>query len=158
MRSLSGTIRSRQPLLIGHDKPNPYRPSKWILKVGIHLTPSIRFRASSRERQEFWQSFYVTCNKLYLEVLSALALGFGLQEKFIEKLCNNGDNTLKMIHYPPVSTRLKGVRMMAHTGLEILPCYCRMRRGDWNLRTLLGKGFGRLLSQGYVHHLTLYLI
>ena len=62
----------------------------------------------------------MTCNNLYLEVLSALAWGFGLPEKFFEPLCDNGDNTLKTMHYPPVPTSLRGVRMMAHTDLEIV--------------------------------------
>jgi isopenicillin N synthase-like dioxygenase len=79
--------------------------------------------------KEFWETFYVTCNNLYLQALSALALGFGLPEKFFEPLCNNGDNTLKTMHYPPVPKDLKGVRMMAHTDLEIVTLLFARFRG-----------------------------
>lgn len=91
------------------------------------------------EFKEFWETFYVTCNNLYLDVLSALALGFGLPEKFFQPLCNNGDNTLKTMHYPPVSKDLKGVRMTAHTDLEIVTLLLQDTAGGLELKNTQGE-------------------
>jgi len=91
------------------------------------------------EFKQFWETFYVTWNNLYLQVLSALALGFGLPEKFFEPLCNNGDNTLKTMHYPPVPKDLKGVRMMAHTDLEIVTLLLQDSAGGLELKNRDGE-------------------
>jgi isopenicillin N synthase-like dioxygenase len=102
--------------------------------------PSLnQFPAKWPEFKQFWGEFYVTCNTLYLEVLSALALGFGLPEKFFESICNNGDNTLKAIHYPPVPIDLKGVRMMAHTDLEIVTLLLQDNTGGLELKNTAGE-------------------
>jgi isopenicillin N synthase-like dioxygenase len=102
--------------------------------------PSLnQFPAEWPEFKQFWEELYVTCNTLYLEVLSALALGFGLHEKFFESICNNGDNTLKAMHYPPVPTDLKGVRMMAHTDLEIVTLLLQDTAGGLELKNTAGE-------------------
>lgn len=102
--------------------------------------PSLnQFPKAWPEFKEFWETFYITCNNLYLQVLSALALGFGLPEKFFEPLCNNGDNTLKTMHYPPVPKDLKGVRMMAHTDLEIVTLLLQDSAGGLELKNRDGE-------------------
>jgi len=106
---------------------------KFIKKPSMKLHQSIKesyelgreptlnqFPANWPEFKHFLETFYVPFNNLYLDVLSALAIGFGLPEPFFTPLCDNGDNKLKTMHYPPVPKDLKGVRMMAHTDLEVL--------------------------------------
>jgi isopenicillin N synthase-like dioxygenase len=63
----------------------------------------------------------------------------GLEEMFFEALCDNGDNTLKTMHYPPVRKDLKGVRMMAHTDLEIVTLLLQDEAGGLELKNTNGK-------------------
>jgi isopenicillin N synthase-like dioxygenase len=98
-----------------------------------------QFPSDWPEFKEFWESFYVTLNELYLKVLSGLALGFGLPEDFFTPLCNNGENTLKTMHYLPVPKDLKGVRMMAHTDLEIVTLLLQDMAGGLELRNNNGE-------------------
>lgn len=102
--------------------------------------PSLnQFPANWPEFKEFWEMFYVVCNNLYLKVLSALALGFGMPENFFQKLCDNGDNTLKTMHYPPVPKDLQGVRMMAHTDLEVVTLLLQDSAGGLELKDPSGE-------------------
>lgn len=132
-------------LVLRHDGKFNKAPTMKLhqsLKESYELgrVPSLnQFPADWPEFKNFWETFYVTCNDLYLKVLSALALGFGLPEKFFESLCDNGDNTLKMMHYPLVPTSLKGVRMMAHTDLEIVTLLLQDSAGGLELKNTAGE-------------------
>lgn len=101
------------------------------------------------------ETFYVNCN-LYLQALSAL--GFGLPERFFELLCNNGDNTLKTMRYSHVPKDLKGVRMMAHTDLEIVTLLLQNSAGGLKLTKTAGEQVKAIRAPGSLASQILYLI
>jgi len=117
----------------------PHRAVKESWEIG--RVPSFnQYPEDWPEYKEFWEKFYYTMNSLYLEILSALAIGLGLPKDFFEAKCNDGDNTLKAMHYPPVPKDLTDVRMMAHTDLEVITLLLqddagglevKNKQGDW---------------------------
>lgn len=48
------------------------------------------------------KSFFLTCKDLHVQVMRAIALGMGLEEHFFDVYTDGGDNTLRLLHYPPV--------------------------------------------------------
>jgi isopenicillin N synthase-like dioxygenase len=48
------------------------------------------------------QAFFLTLKDLHINVMRAIALGMGLDEQFFDSFTDNGDNTLRLLHYPPV--------------------------------------------------------
>jgi isopenicillin N synthase-like dioxygenase len=57
---------------------------------------------------------------LNLEVLSAIAIGLGLQPRYFDNFCNKMDNNLRLLHYPSVPKTVfdkeNQARAGAHTG------------------------------------------
>ena len=49
------------------------------------------------------QSFIARCMDLHTTVMQSIAVGMGLPEHFFDEFTNDGDNTLRLLHYPPVS-------------------------------------------------------
>lgn len=52
--------------------------------------------------KETMLSFFEMCKNLHKQVMSAIALGMNLPEHFFDEFVNGGDNTLRLLHYPPV--------------------------------------------------------
>ena len=48
------------------------------------------------------KSFFSTCMELHVNVMSAIALGMGLNEDFFVSYVDGGHNTLRLLHYPAV--------------------------------------------------------
>lgn len=48
------------------------------------------------------RSFFLTCKDVHINVMRAIALGMGLDEYFFDQYTDGGDNTLRLLHYPPV--------------------------------------------------------
>lgn len=48
------------------------------------------------------QTFFLTLKDLHINVMRAIALGMGLEEYFFDSFTDGGDNTLRLLHYPPV--------------------------------------------------------
>jgi isopenicillin N synthase-like dioxygenase len=46
--------------------------------------------------------FFAQCKAMHLEVMRAIAVGMGLDEKFFDGFLDVGDNTLRLLHYPEV--------------------------------------------------------
>jgi isopenicillin N synthase-like dioxygenase len=61
-----------------------------------------------------------TCFRLHLDVLSAIAIGLGLQPRYFDDFCEKRDNNMRLLHYPPVpksAFEVKDqVRAGSHTG------------------------------------------
>jgi len=60
------------------------------------------------------------CHKLHLEVLSAIAIGLGLQPRYFDDYCGERDNNLRLLHYPSVPKTVfdneNQARAGSHTG------------------------------------------
>jgi isopenicillin N synthase-like dioxygenase len=70
------------------------------------------------------QDVFARCRGLQVEVMRAIALGMGLQEKYFDDCISEGDNTLRCLHYPPAKKELfengKGsIRAGAHSDYGI---------------------------------------
>ncbi|SMY21285.1 unnamed protein product [Zymoseptoria tritici ST99CH_1A5] len=75
---------------------------------------------AGKEFKETTMDFFEAGRKLHLQVLKAVACGLGIEEDWFERSCGKGDNTLRLLHYPPVRSEVfKGnkntVRAGAHT-------------------------------------------
>jgi isopenicillin N synthase-like dioxygenase len=62
--------------------------------------------ANDDEAKEFKKvmlGFFEECTGLHKEVMRALALGLGIEESWFDGFTDQGDNTLRLLHYPSVS-------------------------------------------------------
>jgi len=46
--------------------------------------------------------FFLTCSDLHANVMRAIGIGMGLEEDFFDEYTAGFDNTLRLLHYPPV--------------------------------------------------------
>jgi len=65
-------------------------------------------------------AFHARCKQLHVEVMRAIAVGLGIDESWFDSFCDVGDNTLRLLHYPPVPAAVfkknsNQVRAGAHT-------------------------------------------
>ncbi|KIW03576.1 uncharacterized protein PV09_05331 [Verruconis gallopava] len=65
-------------------------------------------------------SFFDTCKNLHIELMRAIAVGLGIDESWFDGYTDRGDNTLRLLHYPPVKKAVfdankSQVRAGAHT-------------------------------------------
>lgn len=70
----------------------PGMPNKW---------PN-GFDEEGRQFTETMRAFHDTCSKLHVQVMRAIALGMGYDETFFDEYTDAADNTLRLLHYPPV--------------------------------------------------------
>lgn len=49
------------------------------------------------------KEFFLYCQLLHRIVMRGIALGMGLEETFFDDYVRKGDNTLRLLHYPPVA-------------------------------------------------------
>lgn len=50
--------------------------------------------------------FFDECKVMHTEVMRAIAVGMGLDETFFDGYVDVGDNTLRLLHYPAVDTKV----------------------------------------------------
>lgn len=80
--------------------------------------------ADAKFDAERWRNnmleFHDVCKELHVQIMRALAVGLGIEEGWFDEYTDRGDNTLRLLHYPPQSRevfkRKKGqVRAGAHS-------------------------------------------
>ena len=52
--------------------------------------------------KETMLEFFAQCKALHVDVMRAIAIGMGLDKAFFDPYVDVGDNTLRLLHYPPV--------------------------------------------------------
>lgn len=70
----------------------PGQPNQWpdkIDKEGIEFTSIMK-------------SFHHLLKDMHVNIMRAVALGMGLDEHFFDRFTDDGDNTLRLLHYPAV--------------------------------------------------------
>lgn len=65
-----------------------------------------QFDAEGRVFKEHMLEFFKQCTKLHGEVMRAIAVGLGIEEKWFDEYCDGGDNTLRLLHYPGVDAEV----------------------------------------------------
>lgn len=80
-----------------------------------------RFDDDGRQFKQHMLAFFDECKQLHVQIMRAIAVGLGIEETWFDSYCDAGDNTLRLLHYPAVSTEVfrknkLQVRAGAHTG------------------------------------------
>lgn len=50
--------------------------------------------------------FFEECKDLHMQVMRAIAVGLGIDETWFDSYCDDGDNTLRLLHYPEVQSEV----------------------------------------------------
>ncbi|KAK0669698.1 putative thymine dioxygenase [Cercophora samala] len=86
--------------------------------------------------------FHRRCHELNVGVMRAIAVGMGLEEGFFDKFVDKGDNTLRLLHYPPVKRemfRQGAIRAGEHSDYGSITLLFQDRRGGLQVRAPGGK-------------------
>ena len=97
-----------------------------------------------RKFKEVMRRFFLECQEIHRLVMSAIAIGLGLDERFFDDYVAAGDNSLRLLHYPPVKRevfeRNRGqVRAGAHTDYGTITLLFQDNRGGLQVQTKAGE-------------------
>ncbi|KAL5612647.1 hypothetical protein BROUX41_004258 [Berkeleyomyces rouxiae] len=81
--------------------------------------------------------FFAECKELYIDIMRAIAMGMDLDVNHFDRFTDNGDNTLRLLHYPPVSSdKLQtAVRAGHHTDYGSITILFQDDRGGLQIRS-----------------------
>jgi isopenicillin N synthase-like dioxygenase len=70
--------------------------------------------------KEVMNEFFGICKEFHMLIMRAIAVGLAIEEKWFDDFTDKGDNTLRLLHYPPVKREVferheNQVRAGAHT-------------------------------------------
>lgn len=77
-------------------------------------------------KQEVYE-FWTRCKELHVQVMKCIGVGLGYDINYFDKYTEKGDNTLRMLHYPSVSTNAfdRAERAGAHCDVSgVVFCTC----------------------------------
>ena len=105
---------SKSPLEIGRED-EPGHPNLWPSETfavtaasadanGSASTDSKLFEPT--QFKEVMTSLFDQCKELHKSMMRAVALGLGLKEEWFDKYTDVGDNTLRLLHYPAVKSKV----------------------------------------------------
>ncbi|THY93316.1 Clavaminate synthase-like protein [Aureobasidium pullulans] len=102
-----------------------------------------RFDEDGKVFREKMLSFFEVCKDLHVQVMQAIAVGLGIDEHWFDKFCNAGDNTLRLLHYPTVSSKVfaenkNSVRAGAHTDYGSITLLFQDARGGLQVLSPMG--------------------
>jgi isopenicillin N synthase-like dioxygenase len=138
----------KESMEIGREHGSPEYPNNW---------PD-RFDAAGAEFRKVMTNFYDTCQELQMQVMRAIALGIGLEEKFFDRFVDAADNNLRLLHYPatPASAfkaappRPQQVRAGKHTDYGTVTLLFQDLRGGLEVRSPEGTWVGATPIEGTV--------
>jgi isopenicillin N synthase-like dioxygenase len=93
-----------------------------------------------KEFKDEMQSFFARCKDLHIKVMQAIALGMNLPVHFFDEYVDQGDNTLRLLHYPAVhkdifKTNPGQVRAAEHSDYGSITLLFQDRRGGLQARS-----------------------
>ncbi|KAG8731508.1 hypothetical protein FRC12_019697 [Ceratobasidium sp. 428] len=113
--------------------------------------------------KETFLNFFQTCHELHAEVMSSIAMGLGLGDKFFDRLIDEQFHNLRLLSYPPIERevllREGQARAGAHSGMAtpsvllrtifntvpqimaLLPCSSKTKSVVWKSKTHTQKSF-----------------
>lgn len=65
-----------------------------------------QFDDEGKQFKEHMIDFFERCKQMHMEVMRAIAIGMGLDEKWFDGFTDGGDNTLRLLHYPEVKSEV----------------------------------------------------
>jgi len=88
--------------------------------------------------------FFDQCKALHIEVMRAIAVGMGIDEKFFDGYVDVGDNTLRLLHYPSVNKEVfknnpGQVRAGEHTDYGSITLLFQDGRGGLQVKSPTGE-------------------
>ena len=88
--------------------------------------------------------FFQCCKDVHQVLMRGIAIAMGLDEAFFDSFVRTGDNTLRLLHYPEVSSSLfeggKRVRAGEHTDYGSLTFLFQDQRGGLQVERPTGEG------------------
>jgi isopenicillin N synthase-like dioxygenase len=102
--------------------------------------PDAKGDEEARKFKETMLQFHDLCKGLHIEVMRAIAVGMGLDEGYFDSYTDLGDNTLRLLHYPPApkavfkSNKLQ-VRAGEHTDYGSITLLFQDERGGLQVKT-----------------------
>lgn len=91
-----------------------------------------RYDEQGVEFREIMLDFFNRCQQLHTAVMRGIALGMGFDEGYFDGYVGKGDNTLRLLHYPPVAKKefkAGRVRAGAHTDFGSVTFLFQDQRG-----------------------------
>ncbi|HKY81837.1 MAG TPA: 2-oxoglutarate and iron-dependent oxygenase domain-containing protein [Sphingobium sp.] len=77
---------------------------------------------------------YREFDRLGAELLSAIALYLGLDERWFDDPIRDGNSILRLLHYPPVSAQAPGIRAGAHEDINLITLLLGAEEGGLELQ------------------------
>jgi isopenicillin N synthase-like dioxygenase len=99
--------------------------------------------AEAKAFKETMLAFHDQCKVLHIQVMRAIAVGMGLNESYFDTYTDLGDNTLRLLHYPPApkavfqSNKLQ-VRAGEHTDYGSITLLFQDSRGGLQVKSPKG--------------------
>lgn len=91
------------------------------------------------------QDFFLRCKQMHARVMSGIALGMGLDGDFFDEYVSNGDNNLRLLHYPAVAPGGfeggKRMRAGAHSDYGSITLLFQDQRGGLQVEKADGSGW-----------------
>lgn len=89
------------------------------------------------ELQDFRPVFirlYAEFDRVGSELLAAIALYLGLEERWFDEPVRDGNSILRLLHYPPVSPEAPGIRAGAHEDINLITLLLGAEEGGLELK------------------------
>ncbi|MFZ2994990.1 isopenicillin N synthase family dioxygenase [Sphingobium sp.] len=90
------------------------------------------------EFRSVFASLYAEFDRVGAELLSAIALYLGLEERWFDGPIENGNSILRLLHYPPVSPQAPGIRAGAHEDINLITMLLGAEEGGLELKDRSG--------------------
>lgn len=88
--------------------------------------------------------FFERCRELHVAVMRGIALGLGYDEDYFDRYVDKGDNTLRLLHYPPAAKKefkAGRVRAGAHTDFGTITFLFQDQHGGLQVERPDGRGY-----------------
>lgn len=111
------------------------------LPEGDPLADSMPPNIWPQEIPEFLDIFtrlYAEFDRVGAELLSAIALYLGLEERWFDATIDKGNSILRLLHYPPVSPQAPGIRAGAHEDINLITLLLGAEEGGLELKDRAG--------------------
>lgn len=84
--------------------------------------------------RETFADLYAEFDRVGAQLLSAIALYLGLDERWFDGPIHNGNSVLRLLHYPPVSPDAPGIRAGAHEDINLITLLLGAEEGGLELK------------------------
>lgn len=85
-----------------------------------------------------FERLYGEFDRVGAELLSAIALFLGLEERWFDERIQDGNSVLRLLHYPPVSPAAPGIRAGAHEDINLITLLLGAEEGGLELKDRAG--------------------